>query len=53
MKRNIKAWLFSIVRPLFVRDLDPNEDFACMQCGEPVFRRYLYCSRECADGGTV
>jgi hypothetical protein len=43
----VKAWLFKLIRPLFVRDLDPNEDFSCGQCGATVLRRRLFCSNVC------
>ena len=47
MRRIIKAVAYKIVRPLFVRDVDPNEDYECVVCGEPVLRRYLTCSEPC------
>lgn len=47
LRRRAKAWLFRLARPAFVRDVDPNEDYECVACGEPVLRRDLYCSDEC------
>jgi predicted nucleic acid-binding Zn ribbon protein len=32
---------------MFVRDVDPNEDYTCEVCGEPVLLRWLYCSEAC------
>lgn len=49
MRRRLKAWLFRLVRPLFVKDVDTNEDYECVICGEPVLRRHLTCSRECSS----
>lgn len=43
------ARFYDLIRPLFVRDWDRNEDFVCGHCGRPVLRRYLFCSIECAD----
>ena len=48
MRRRIKAWLLRMIRPLFVGDVDPNEDYECCQCGEPVLERHLFCSAKCA-----
>lgn len=54
MRRRIKAWLFRLVRPLFVRDVDPNEDYVCCHCGEPVLKRWLFCSDRCeAEHGVL
>lgn len=47
LRRRVKALLFRIVRPLFVKDVDRNEDYECVECGEPVLRRDLVCSEEC------
>jgi hypothetical protein len=43
------AWVYALVRPLVVDDLDPNEDFLCCECNRPVLRRVLCCSRACRD----
>lgn len=40
---------YALVRPLFVRDVDPNEDYRCCVCGKPVLRRYLTCSKRCGE----
>lgn len=49
VRRRLKAALFSLVRPLFVRGVDPREDYECVYCGEPVLRRQMTCSSpECA-----
>lgn len=45
----IKDWFFKKIRFLFVEDIDPNEDFYCGACGEPVLRRYLFCSEKCSE----
>ena len=45
----IKASFFKLIRPLFVKDLDVYEDFECEACGNPVLKRYFYCSKECSD----
>jgi len=45
--RWFKKKLYSLIRPLFVRNIDPNEDFVCMNCSMPVLRRILYCSFSC------
>ena len=42
-----KAFIFDMIRPLFVKDWDFNEDFYCGNCLEPVLKRYLYCCVEC------
>lgn len=44
----LKAWLYRLIRPLFVRDIDPNEEYVCVMCCEPVLRRSLTCSKRCA-----
>ena len=46
-RRAFKKILFDLIRPLFVRGWDRNEDFICGNCGEPVLRRWLFCSPEC------
>lgn len=38
---------YFLIRPLFVDDVDHNEDYDCGLCGKPVLRRYLFCSEEC------
>lgn len=45
---HIKAIFFKIIRPLFVRNVDSNEDFTCCLCGKPVLRRFLFCSKKCS-----
>ena len=45
----VKAWFYKLIRPVFVKDVHPNEDYECVICGEPVLRRYLTCSKKCAD----
>jgi hypothetical protein len=52
MKRSFMLALFyKLIRPLFVRDADLNEDYECIVCGKPVLHRRLYCSRRCFDAG--
>lgn len=36
---------FSLIRPLFVDRVDPNEDYLCISCGHPVLTRTLYCGK--------
>lgn len=48
IRRAIKAKVFETIRPLFVSNVDKNEDYICEQCSEPVLKRYLYCSDKCA-----
>ena len=45
--RAIKNWLFRLIRPLFVANVDPSEDYECIMCEEPVLRRRLTCSASC------
>lgn len=47
--RKVKALFFNLIRPLFVANIDPNEDFDCIICVEPVLRRQLVCSQKCYD----
>lgn len=50
LKRNWWRFLgkfYTLIRPLFIDDVDRNEDFDCGLCGKPVLRRYLFCSEEC------
>jgi hypothetical protein len=48
-RRVIKTRLFNLIRRFFVADWDRNEDYICGNCGEPVLKRYLYCSLECKE----
>jgi hypothetical protein len=43
----IKMFIYNCVRRYFWISYNPNEDFACMQCGKPVFKRLLTCSAKC------
>lgn len=45
----IRERFFKTIRPLFVRDIDRNEDFNCCKCNKPVLRRFLFCSIECSE----
>jgi hypothetical protein len=45
---NMKRFLFKLIRPLFVKNISPNEDFDCVTCGKPLLRRYLACSEKCS-----
>ena len=47
MSRSFKRFLFKLIRPLFVTNIDPNEEFECVICGEPVLKRKLVCSNLC------
>jgi hypothetical protein len=42
-----KKTLFDLIRPLFVRDIMPDEEFLCEECRAPVLRRTVFCSRDC------
>lgn len=48
-RAKIKLLIFKIIRPLFVRNIDSNEDFCCTICGNPVLYRQLTCSKICSD----
>ena len=45
---DLKFMFFTLIRPLFVNHVDPNEDFLCCWCGKPVLIRELYCSEKCS-----
>ena len=45
----MKQFIYNLIRKLFWKSYDPNEDFVCMNCGKPVFRRYLFCCAKCHD----
>jgi hypothetical protein len=47
--KSIKAIVFKLIRPMFVKNIDPREDYECVMCGEPVLLRYLTCSKECSE----
>lgn len=47
--RWLHAWFFKLIRPMFVKDIDPNEDFACIWCSRPVLERVLFCSAKCLN----
>ena len=49
MRIFIKTLIFRLIRPLFVKDICVNEDFECVECGEPVLKRMLYCSKKCYE----
>ena len=40
-------FIYDMVRKIYWGDYGPNEDFFCMQCNKPVFRRILFCCLEC------
>ncbi len=44
----IQEKFYKLIRPLFVKDVDLNEDYNCMQCDKPVLRRFLFCSEKCS-----
>lgn len=43
------SFIYNLIRPLFVEDIDPNEDFVCGKCSKPVLTRVLFCSKRCED----
>jgi len=45
----LRALVYRIIRPLFVEDVDPNEDYECCWCVKPVLTRMLLCSEACQD----
>lgn len=49
----IYYWLlnkfYNFIRPLFVNEIDLNEEYICCWCSKPVLKRWLYCSFECED----
>lgn len=44
-----RKFFFDLIRPLFVRNVDPSENFECNECRRPVLRRVLFCSRSCHE----
>lgn len=46
----VSDFVFTLIRRLFWSDFNTNEDFYCMQCGKPVYRRLLFCSVDCSNG---
>lgn len=42
-----KQLFFDIIRPLFVRDIKPGEEFLCEECRGPMLRRVVFCSQKC------
>ena len=53
MRKRFKSFIFETIRPLYVKDIDINEDFFCMRCCEPVLGRTLYCSTKCYQLSTI
>lgn len=47
LPRSVRARFYDLIRRIFWRDYDSNEDFTCTECGKPVFRRTLFCSDRC------
>lgn len=43
----MKKFIFNLIRPFFVKDIDINEDFTCSHCLKPVLKRLLFCSELC------
>lgn len=43
------AVVYHVIRPLFVEDIDVNEDYECCWCVKPVLTRMLFCSHACQD----
>jgi hypothetical protein len=40
---------YEIIRPLFIKNIDLNEDYYCGWCCKPVLKRYIFCSVKCSD----
>ena len=47
LKTKFKKHFYKLIRPLFVKRIDLNEDFVCCECGEPVLKRSIFCSSGC------
>jgi hypothetical protein len=47
--KSFTEWFFNLIRPLFVKGIDPNEDYFCVICNRPVLKRYFCCSDKCYD----
>jgi hypothetical protein len=47
MRMVFKQFFFYLIRPLFVRNIRPNEEFRCEECRGPMLRRTIFCSRDC------
>lgn len=45
--RKFRTWFYNLIRPLFVGNIDPNEDFICGNCGRAVLYRQLFCDEVC------
>ena len=44
----LMTW-YCIIRPLFVEDINVNEDYNCCECNKPVLRRVMLCSVKCVE----
>ena len=43
-----KSFIFDLIRYLFWKDYDVNEDFRCSNCGKEFYKRQIYCSVKCS-----
>lgn len=43
----LKTLVFDLIRPLFVKNIKPNEEFLCETCRGPILRRVVFCSSKC------
>ena len=43
----IRKIFFNLIRPFFVWDIDPNDDYVCVNCGRSVLTRNLFCKNKC------
>ena len=41
--------LYDIIRRMFWKDYDSNENFICACCGKPLYERLIFCSKKCSD----
>lgn len=48
-KLSLKARLYHWLRPYLMHNPDPNEDFNCANCQQPLLRRVLFCSDFCTE----
>lgn len=48
MRYELLNFIYDKIRKWTWSDYDSNEDFICMNCGKPVFRRYMTCNTVCS-----
>jgi len=45
----IRFFVFNLIRRIFWKSYNPNEDFTCCCCQKELYHRYLFCSSACSD----